>query len=528
MSAFRRSLLASAALLGATSTAASAAPAVLTQGSLVDAGSDGRMVLTTDRLIDRQSGAIDDFTGLGLTPLDLASSSRRVLLSRPNADGTTSLTRYDLERTSGSVLWLDANIGPGNTSVPWGGHAKLVRDGAAVVFDTAEPTPRIIEFAFGAPGGGVVRMTGATLLDASEDGRVITYRRELPVQRRPAGQAPLPQDREIGGAAVGYQVTGEAPRIVAASTAVQSYVEGLDTGACELRTAEWHATTPTGLQVSQDGTRNAYALYLRTAHADTSYGSYDVVSRVTGGGLSTLADAGNPSRRVELFPDPISGAYGLVTTAKPNGPVLNTPQLVGADGAARALGVVPVPGPGGSYDDSGFYTRIVPTGRGASAIYGAVPVTRDPSLSRPTIYVNSGDALSADNPLSAWLDLPRAADRPDGAAIATDVTWAQCDEAPAPVAGTFDDYARFTLRATGNSAGTLWFTAAPDGVIAASSLKASISWLGLQLWSRTLTRDGVIRLPAIPAGISGLRGTAMFTLADGAVLRASTPLRRTR
>lgn len=527
MTAFPRSLVASAALLAAAAAPASAAPALVTEGSLVDAGSDGRMVLTTDRLIDRQTGASDDLTYFSGRGVDVADTARKALYETTSPSGERSLTLYNLERSGANDLLISANIGPDRMPVPWGGHAKLVRNGAAVIFDTAESTPRIIEFTFGS-GAAVVRVSGATLLDASEDGTLVTYRRQLAAVSRPAGQVGLTGDRaDIGGSSVGYQLSGQAPRIAATTTAVQSYVTGFGAGACDTRLTEWRTSTPTNLQVSQRGD-GTYALYLSSQVSTSSYDSHGVIERLTAAGTSALADAGNPSRRVELFPDPVSGAYALVTTAKPNGPVLNTPSFVAADGTARALGVIPVPGAGGSYDDSGFYTRLVAIGGGASVIYGAVPVTRDSSLARPTVYATDGAAPTGDNPQTAWLTLPRSGDATDAATSTPDVTWAQCEDAPAAVAGAFGDYATFASQTTGNSAGALAFTTAPVGLIAATSVKASITWLGLPLWSRTLSHDGTIRLPAIPAGLGGLRGTAVITLADGTVLRASTVLRRAR
>jgi hypothetical protein len=525
MPPFVRTALLGAASLAATAASVHAAPAVVTSGSLVDAGSDGRMVLTYDKLVDRQSGASDDLTFFKSRGVDLADTARKALITPTETTGDRSLTLYNLERTGANDLLLAANRGPDGTPVPWGGNAKLVRNGQTVVFDTAEPTPRIIAFTFGEPSGTVL-LTGAQLVDASEDGKVITYRRELPAESRPSGQAMIGGDRAgLVGTAVGYLVRGQEPRIVAKSKLVQSYVVGYETGACGARSTEWTSVNPSGLTISQRGD-GSYALYLSAWRATDPYGSTRTLERVTATGTTPLADAGNPAGQIDLFADPVSGAYALVKTTKSNGPVLNTPTLVGADGAIRALGTVPVPGAGGSYDDSGFYTRIVPIGSGTGAIYSASPVTRDSFLSRPTVYVNEGAPLGAPSGATAWLTLPRTGDVVDTNSIRTDITWEQCDDAP--VAGTIADYLAFAPRTTGNSAGSLTLTTGPEGFIEAISLRATISWLGLPLWRGTLERDGVLRLPAIPAGFGGFKVTAAVKLYDGTVLTQSAPLRRTR
>jgi hypothetical protein len=504
----------------AAPSAATAAPVKITDGTFVDTSSDGRYVLTATTIIDRATGT-DWAIGGSAPAIALADHSRRVLV-----DYGTSLGGFNPDSSSPKTFaFAVPTVVDGKDAQP--GHAEFVKNGTVVIFDTKESTPRIISYDI-TTNETTVLMTGATLTDASEDGQVIGFRKELPNLTAPSNVAPITFGGPvIGASAVGYLVAGQAPRVVATSSWKHEYRPGNDTGECSSRIADLTGETPTGLRISQDGT-GRYALYVTKAvvgPGDALRQGHGVVERITLDGSTTIADAAIPPNRIDFTNDPVSGAYGTINTPKTTIPPVNTAGVTADDGTLRATGVLPVDGPGGTWDDSAYYTGIVPVNAGAAAIYTGYPRTRDASLSRPTTFVNEGAAVGAST--TPWLSLPRTGDAPLTAATKGTATWALCDDAPA--VGTIGDYAAIALTPTGNSAGKVTVTLAPDGFVAAKAAQLKITWFGIPVWSKTIRTSGTVALPSIPARIGGFKLTVAVVPADGsATLSQSTALRRTR
>ncbi len=517
-SSFLRGAVVGAVALTAVVTPAQAAPVLLgAPSATTDATSDGRYVLVAGGVLDRTTGATLPL-GTG-TPLALADRAPRVLV-----DTGSGLVVRDLAAGTEQAASVDTDGKPVAVSAT---RASLVSNGQTVVFTTLEATPRVIERNL-STNVSSVRLTGATLSDASEDGTLITFTKPLAAQTRAPGSASVPgEPASVGGSAVGYQQRGQASRIVETSTWTQTFIPGFDTGACSERVAEAATSTPVALNVSQDG-QGRYAFYVTRIVASGSEigrGGHSVIDRVTGTGTTLLADAGNPSVRDQLAVDPVSGAYALIHTTHGSSPLFNEPRLVAQDGSLRELGVTPVDGPGGTFNETAFYTAAVPIKAGAGAVYSASPNTADSFKRRPGTYVNEGAAPGA-TAGTPWLTLPRSVDAVDGPAVKPAVSWANCGAVAAPA--TIADYAAVTLKTTGNSAGSVAVTTSPAGKTRATSVTATVSWLGLTLATRRATADTTLKLPAIPVGLPGVKLTLVVKLASGESLRSVTALRRTR
>lgn len=517
-SLFLRGALLSAGALVAATAPAQASPVLLgSPAAVTDASSDGRYVLLDDGVLDRTTSTTLPL-GAG-TPVALADRAPRVLVNTG-----TGLVVRDLATGTEQV----ANVDPSGATVAPSQFiaAELVDNGRVVVFTTGEATPRIIERNL-ATETSTVRLTGATQLDVSEDGQIVTYRRELASVTRPAGVTPAPNTpSSVGGTAVGYQQRGQAPRIVERSTWTQKLVPNPGVSTCSERRAEETTTTPWALQISQNGA-GKYALYVtRTRALGPAWGYSSVITdRVTETGTILLTDSGNPSVRDDFQADPVSGAYTLIHTTHGAMNRWNVATLVSQDGTGRTLRVLPVTGPGGTFDESSLTVEALPINGGAGVVYRAAPNTADQFLGRPNIYIDEAGPAgpSVGTP---WLTLPRPGDVVDTAEVRPDVTWADCGLVAAPA--TIADYAALTLRTTGNSAGSVAVTIAPAGKAKAKSVTATVSWLGLPFSVRRVTTDTTIKLPGIPVGIGGFKLTLVATLDNGQTVRSGTALRRTR
>ncbi len=514
------------AVVGAVAMAAAATPAqaatelLSSPAHFYDATSDGRYVIAGDSVLDRATGTqLPVGTG---TPLALADRAPRVLVE---LEGGALVVR---DLVAGTEQPASVDVGGDALKLALGGRAELIDNGQTVLFTPAGGEPRIVQRDL-ASGTSATRLPNAALLDASEDGDVITFSRTLDPATRPAGSAAPPDAQSvIAGYAVGYQLDGQLARLVERSTATETFIPFFDTGACSERRAEISATTrPYDLQISQNGS-GQYALYLSRAVARGSevfQGGHTVIDRVTSSGTTLLVDSGNPSVNDRLGVDPVSGAYTLIHTTHGSSPLWNTATLVAQDGTSRVLGVLPVEGPGGSSDTVGFTLTALPVNGGAGAVYQASPRTADQFRSRPGVYADTAAAPgpSAGTP---WLTLPRSVDAVASGAEQPTVTWADCGPVVAPP--TIADYAAATLKTTGNSAGSVAVTTAPSGKAKATSVTASITWLGFPVYTRRVTADTTVKLPAIPVGIGGFKLTLQAKLADGTTVRSTTALRRTR
>ncbi len=197
----------------AAPASASAAPVRLADRGLVDVSSDGRFVLLDDgQVVDRRGDA--GLPGSTATPLALADRAAVVLERTPGGQLQV--------RGAGGEPQL-VNLGPDNLAVP-AGPAKLVRNGQAVIFQTTQSPVRIIERDL-ETSTSTVRAEGRSLLDASEDGRIITWIRQVTAAVPPPGRvvAPgAPAGVTANGTAVGYTVDDQAPRTVGVSSWTQS------------------------------------------------------------------------------------------------------------------------------------------------------------------------------------------------------------------------------------------------------------------------------------------------------------------
>lgn len=477
---------------------------------VVDVSSDGRYLLHVN-------GDVVDRTGSNGLPqgttaaVDLADHA-------PIALGRDANNGLLLVRTQQAPRGTVASIGPDGTSVP-AGTGKLVENGTALIFSTTERPNRIIKRDLVA-GTSTVLMTGATLLDASEDGKVITYVRQLPNVSRPAGSTPVDGDPgpSTTGQAVGYQVAGGQPRVVAVTTWRERAVGELD-GTCPTK-VEVDITTPVDLKISQRGQAGGtYSLVL--TQTDQRGGGYPFVAttiaRLNATSASTIVSTDGQTTNATISPDPVSGAAGVIVNDKANSfPLANDARLLEPSGAQERL---TIPAPEGSTDTAALFTKALPFNGGAGVAFTAK------SRAANATWTYLDESLTPGTDTTPWTALPRAVDAVDGAGTKIDATWAGC---AAPPAGTFGEYVGLALKPTGSSAGFLTVTSSPAGRLTATSYRAAISWNGLTLWRRSGAADATVALPWIPAGLPGFKLTVAVTLADGTVLSQSTALRRTR
>ncbi len=501
-----------AVVLGATVAATSpvaalAAPARVSEQPVVDVSADGRLLLLANAsLIDRVTGDVVIAPQVGKQPLDLA------------ADGPTMLVRA----SDGTLAAISPELGGGATSEPvsydersmlvaTSGPAQFGRDARTVLFTTGSATPRILEYRVGA-GPATVRATGATLADASSDGRVVSW-------SRPLAGVPLPGAAgTVNARAVGYQVIGQAPRVVDVTRVATA------AGACDAI----DVTQPGDLQVSQTGAEGGAYLFT-TSTSSSRVGtplSTLTFTRIGAGSAQVLQQLGSsqygPS---EIFTDPRSSAAILVVSPRIGGGVSNSATLISDDGIRTTLSV---PKPDGT---SSSFGRALPLLRGAGfAAEVTVSASPLPSGARPELsgtWVDDAVRGTVGPSAGAFTALPREGDAIDGAGTAAAVNLGTCPPAT-PVAGAPSEYAPITLRTTGRSAGAVGVVLAPAGRIAAASVTATVGWYGLRVFSRAATADGTITLPQIPVGLPGFRLTVRIVLTDGTVLTESAALRRTR
>jgi hypothetical protein len=515
MSALLRGAIAGAALLTLSAGTAHAAPALLSTGSpLIDASADGRYVLIGQNVLDRTTGATLP-VGTG-TPLDLASHAPRVLV-----DTGAKLVVRDL--AAGTEVQV--NLLPTGEPVGYA-RAELAKNGNAVFFGTTETTPRII-VRNRSTNSNTVRAEGVTFQHVSEDGDVVTWSKQLPEARRPANLAtPSGGRASLPVTAVGYVAAGGRKHVVATSQWTETLgPDFLETGDCTQRNAELVGEVPTDLRVSQDEGASVLWLTKRAFSAgDQFLQGHTLIQRVTTTGVETLRDGVIPPTQEALFTDPETGSYALVETTKASAPRSNVAQLVAQDGTLRPLGVEPIAGPGGTFDTTAFYGKVVPINGGAGAIYQATPSTRDASLARPAVYVNEGEAPGA-SAATHKLILPREVDAELSSATTGAVAWAACT--PNTTVGTIDDYTAFEAPNPSTPNGKVVLFGSPDGLLTARSVKVTVSWYGLPVWTRSATAEtGVVFLPQVPKGLAGFKVTSQVTLTNGTKLSTSWALRR--
>lgn len=477
-------------------TAAEAATTKVADGRLIDATSDGRYVLVDidgseqGTLIDRSSGRRTELPFY--TALDLADRAPRVLLWRGN-----KLSVFDLATGKTTV----ASLGPSGEELSTE-RGQLVRNGTAVIFVTKENVARIVEHDLITRTSTVRVATDVDLRFASEDGRVVTWFRTLPRAQRPATSIPHRNDPYGGvtATAVGYQVSGDAPRVLQRSSFVQTRLDAAPTS-CESSRLGGIEVIPNELQVAQNGAGG----YLLAA------GSYKrVLPQGTFYERTTIVDASG-TRNVQ---DTETGTL-LGRTLDPRSARWSWKGvLYSSAGIAYPLG-------GGDAT-----SRIVPMVGRAGAIYGvAASATRGPE-----VFYNDLGGAQPGVTSSQWIALPRPGDAVDSAATAGESTWVECGvqepPPPADTRGTFADYAKISVKTSGNSAGSVAVNLTPAGKLAAWSANARVSWLGMQLSNQLATRSQTITLPSIPAWISGYRVDVAVNFQGYAPLTGGATLRR--
>lgn len=478
------------------STAAEAATTKVADGRLIDATSDGRYVLVDadgsgqGTLIERASGRRTELPFY--TALDLADRAPRVLLWRGNR-----LSVFDL--TSGTTTV--ASLGPDGAALS-AERGQLVRNGTAVIFETKENVPRIVQRDLPSATSTVRVSTGADLRAASEDGRVVTWYRNLQRVQRPATSTPH-RDDPFGGVtatAVGYQVWGDAPRVLQRSSFVQTRLDPTPTS-CEASRLGGIEVIPNELQVAQNGAGG----YLLAA------GSYKrVLPQGTFYERTTMVDAAG-TRNVQ---DTETGAL-LGRTLDPRSARWSWKGvLYSSAGIAYPLG-------GGEAT-----SRIVAMVGRAGAVYGVTA-----SAARgPEVFYNDLGGAQPGVTSGQWIALPRPGDPVDDAATAGESTWVECGvqepPPPADTRGTFADYAKITVKTSGSSAGSVAVNLSPAGKLAAWSANARVSWLGVQLSNQLATSSQTITLPSIAAWLSGYRVDVAINFQGYAPLTGGATLRR--
>lgn len=503
-----------AVAFSASASAASAAPTPLGGAAPVDVSADGRYVLRADgTVLDRQTD-LPLGTGAGPGAVDLAAHSPKVLVE---ADGNLTVVGPNDPPDPGVVASIDDQGAPVNADRL---RVHLVRDGETVIFQTTETPARILRRDL-ASAKTTVLSTGTTLLDASEDGRVITWSRELPAVQRPGGNRPIDPAGGVPGSVVGYQVEREAPRVVAVSSWSQDVYQRPTPTTCpadpQTRVTR---TTPWGLHVSQDGDAQRYAFLLQSSSYDSAYPPYTktVHQRVGSGEPRTLLD--NSWQRIEWYvrTDSVSGAVSAIESR--HGSPFRGGTLFDDAGGSRAVSPLPS---GGESLTAG---SVLPYDRGASAITTFTPLQVGGAGGTRASFVDAGGPLGPT--ATPWTALPRPTDAADGAATRADITWAACeDDPPVAVRGIWSDYAGIAAPSTRNSAGIVWFTQEPAGKVAAETLRVEVRWLGMRLWSRTV-KYGPVTLPSILPFVPGYRATLAVKLADGATVFGSQALWRSR
>lgn len=525
----KRSLRAAAVpLAGVALSAVSAAPAAAAVATKVadqraiDATSDGRYVLLIDgSVLDRTTGAtvLAPKTDPNTTPLAIADRAPITLERTPGGLVVRSAERPDGEFVS---------VGPDGIGVP-AGAAELVQNGTAVIFGTTESgRPRILRRDLTSDTTTVLLDTRASLLDASEDGKVVTWQRVARIVTPDRTSPAIPQLRGSDGYVVGYAVAGESPRAVA-TTKLTERRTGDPRPVCpDFTTVD--RTDPIGLQISQDGAAGGrYALTLQTQSINGNYPFSAIAYQQIGAGDAVaLGAADSQTSQVYVFADPVSGAYVRRFDSKGSSGGANS-GAVGRPGGPLVGLDIPSSVPG---IETGVGTLVsgVPTRAGAGAVFSTAP--RDTGLI--SAYAYDGPAIDpAIVDATPWTALPRSGDQSAQDAQLETSFLPACQAGP-PVAAPAAAYAQIVLGGSPNQFASVFISGTPAGnTIPATSVKATVSWYGLTTWSssrtlKTPTATGLIRVPDVPAGVPGFKLTVVVTLENGAKLTQSVPMRRAR
>lgn len=502
------------AVLLASPTIAAAEPVRVNPSGVLDASVDGQRLLLRDgSVIDRQTGdaelVADPDRNLDLASHALASLQR-------SADGYLFVRSL---QPDGSGLERLVSVDPAGLPIR-ATSAVLARDAKTVFFTTAGAAPRIIERDL-TTDTSTVRMTNASLLDASEDGQVITFSRELPPIARPSGAAIVGQPAvPLPSRAIGYQVAGSAPRLVDQTHYAQR-ASGEIVGGCPTSVTD-QLRQVVDLQVSQDGEGGQYML--TKVSTDTTKGgalSPTIVTRLGAGAATDVYRSDQATGNVAVTTDPVSGAYVLNISPRLSG-WISSARMTADDGRTVALPAPSTSVPAGA---TAQYLNVIPFSRGA----GAASELRIWSMPTGPLDDRSGawvdDALGEVGPSTTpWTELPNASDPLLTAGLATDQRWVTC----AGIVGTPADYAPIQVVTTGNSAGSVAVKTTPYGKVPAVRVTATVRWYGLPIWQRTATAPTTLRLPALLPGMPGYSADVKITLTDGTVLNESVGLRRTR
>ncbi len=500
----RRPLVLGLVLAAALPSTATAAPVRLADGGVVDISADGRFVLLDDgRLVDRTGD--QSLPAAGGTPLDLASGSPVVLQRTPGG-------QLQVRRPGADPEFV--NIAPDGFAVP-AGPAKLVRNGTVVIFQTTQSPVRIIERNLDTDTS-TVRAEGRSLLDASEDGRVITWIRQVPAAVPPPGRvvAPgAPSGPTAAGTAVGYTVEDQAPRLIKVSSWRQYPAIGQEDVTCPTATRIFRAS-PLRLLVSQDGVAGgAYSLGLA---------EIDPTDRPAPGGVRTsrtwYTNSGSGSIGFEvpnsvetLVLDPLSSAVGRSLEFRPE---FNDPSgfTFKSFGSLQSEGVISGqlrldPSTG----DGAVITRVVPFAGGASAATTVRSASGDLST-----WLDEAVLTPKPAPYEFWRPLPDSRDELDRADLTVDATWFLCDQLEPAQPW---DYVRIEyLAPSARSLGTVVARFTPAGVKPIRRATFTVRWgypWGPILWTKTVTADTTFKLPANPLGISNLAYERTVTFVDG-------------
>ncbi len=499
--------------IGAIGPAAvSAAPIKVSDDSLVDATRDGRYVLVVgvDPATGVRTGAttvIDRTTSQhwpvstefdAHVPPQLADHAPRVLLQR----GGRLVIRDVITGTE-----QHADLGPDGKPVS-SDRARLVKNGAEVIFSTKEPNPRILARDL-VTNATTVRMTGVQLLDASDDGRVITYLRVMPTTQRPPSAPQLLDNLPNGGLdvrAVGYQVDGEAPRWIARTVFSQrATLDPRDATRCSGRATGDGDGQPFDLRVTQAGDQQ-YTLVASIGAIRTPETSV-VRLQADGSRPEKLGGLSLPSFDSTPRLDPGSTAYvaaGLSATDA-------SWSSAADDGTTR---LIP-----SSLDVARVSGTVMPVDRGRTVVFTGV----DASGRALGTFVDEGPGVGATQ-TGALLRLPRPADPVDFGTVPADASWAKCP--PAVTAREAANYAAVVVRTHGRSAGRVTLRLAPAGLARAQRVRLTVRHRGRATWTRSVTRSRRVTLPRLSIGARGYALHMRVTLTDGRVLAATTALRR--
>lgn len=489
---------------------ASAAPTRVGDGVLIDASSDGRYVAFSG---DASEGVLDRTTGT-ITPLpgsiiDLADRSGRVLYE------DSTLRVRDLVSGETKNVAVDA----AGESV-YATDAHLARDGQTVIFNADDySTGDTVIYSHDVTTGVTterLRGSGYTARGISEDGVVLLWARQADgPQRADTVTEPHPDStsESYGGLIVGYQVAGDAPRVLARSTNTE--VLGGDAGQqCEDRPLIPRSTVPFQFSVQQDGAAGGRYLFTKTTFEyERGYIlTRNVVDRISAAGSTKLAESVRPGSLIK--PSPVSSAYVQLGAAAPGEPSREA-TVTDDQGATWTTG-----------QSSGWLGgNFVPIDRGDGLLFDG-----EPEGSSFGVFEDLSGRPAVEGPsTAAWMTLPRSTDPVDTPSTMVEGEWVDCadDIEPIPVRGTFADYAKVTVKTAGNSAGSVAVNLKPSGKEAATSANVRLTWFGIGISARTVTTSQSVNLPGILPWLPGYRAEVKINFPSGTVTGGSA-LRRDR